>query len=90
MQTAMAQVRLVRIDVDAFEEDLTTLKIPHEKLPGFFLLALDLHPRDGIEADEWATDKVTNVAPILHAFVREKYVERRRVWRPVQENHLRL
>lgn len=90
MQTALERARLVRLDVDAFEEDLTALKIPHEKLPGFFLLAPDLRPRDGIDVDEWLVDKVTNVAPILHAFVREKYVDRRRMWVRVKEDHLRL
>lgn len=90
MQTALAHVRLVRIDADAFEEDLAALKIPHENLPGFFLLAPDLFPRDGIDATEWGPDEVTNAAPIIHAFVREKYAKRRRMWQRVPDNRLRL
>jgi hypothetical protein len=90
MQTALAHVRLVRIDVDVFEEDLSSLKIPHENLPGFFLLAPDLYPRDGIDGGEWGADLVMNVAPVVGAFVNGKYVTRRRVWQSVSENRLRL
>jgi len=90
MQTALAHVRLVRVDVDAFEEDLSNLKFPHERLPGFFLLAPDLFPRDGIDVEEWASDSVATVAPVLGSFVRGKYGTRRRTWQPVAENRLRL
>lgn len=90
MQTALAHVRLVRVDVDAFEEDLSNLKIPHEHLPGFFLLAPDLYPRDGIDEEEWVSDAVTNVAQVLGSFVRGKYATRRRPWQSVAENRLRL
>lgn len=90
MQTALAHVRLVRIDVDVFEEDLSNLKIPHENLPGFFLLAPDLYPRDGIDGGEWGSDLVMNVAPVVDAFVHGKYVTRRRTWQSVSENRLRL
>lgn len=90
MQTALAHVRLVRVDVDVFEEDLSNLKFPHERLPGFFLLAPDLYPRDGIDEEEWGSDAVTNVAPVLGSFVRGKYAMRRRPWQSVAENRLRL
>jgi len=91
MQTALAHVRLVRIDADVFEEDLSNMKIPHENLPGFFLLAPDLYPRDGIDSSEWATtDSTTNVSSVLAAFVRGKYATRRRAVPPVAENRLRL
>ena len=90
MQTALAHVRLVRIDADVFEEDLSNMKIPHDNLPGFFLLAPDLFPRDGIDGGEWTTDSTTNVSSVLSAFVRGKYAARRRAWQPVAENRLRL
>ncbi len=90
MQTALAHVRLVRIDVDVFDEDLSSLKIPHEKLPGFFLLAPDLYPRDGIDCSEWGPDLVMNVAPVVGAFVNGKYMTRRHVWQSTSENRLRL
>lgn len=90
MQAALGHVRLVRIDADAFDEDLSNLKIPRDNLPGFFLLAPDLYPRDGIDNGEWGPDSAMNVAPVLNAFVRGKYATRRRAWQPVSENRLRL
>ncbi len=83
MQTALAAVRLVRVDGDLFHEDLDALRIPHERIPGFFLLAPDLTPRDGIDGGEWDDDIAANMAPVLGAFVRGRYAERRTRWRPV-------
>ena len=83
MQTALAHVRLVRVDLYVFHEDLDTLKIPHERFPGFFLLALDLLPRDGIDGGEWGDDVAPNIAPVLGAFVRGKYAQRKEAWKPV-------
>jgi hypothetical protein len=34
LQTALTRVRLVRVDVEIFAEDLDALKIPHRRLPG--------------------------------------------------------
>jgi hypothetical protein len=90
MQTALANVRLVRVDIDAFEEDLTSLKMPHKRFPGFFLLALDLFPRDAIDGGEWDEDVAENIAPVLGAFVRGKYHARRKEWEPVPESGMRL
>jgi hypothetical protein len=90
MQTALSRVRIVRIDVDVFDEDLTGLKIPGERVPGFYLLAPDLFPRDGIDDGEWDADVAANIAPVLGAFVRGKYEVRRQTWRPVLDNGMRL
>ena len=90
MQVALSRVRLVRIDVEVFDEELPNLKIPNDKLPGFFLLAPDLYPRDGIDAGEWVSDVASNMAPVLGAFVRGKYTTRKRSWQPVSENRIRL
>jgi hypothetical protein len=83
MQTALARVRIVRVDVDVFHEDLDALHIPYEAIPGFFLPALDFTPRDGIDGGEWGEDIAPNIAPVLGAFVRGKYTDRHRGWRPV-------
>jgi hypothetical protein len=90
MQTALARVRLVRVDVETFREDLDALRIPSERLPGFFLLAIDLSPRDGIDGGEWNADVAPNMAPVLGAFVRGKYAERRERWRPVPGSGMAL
>jgi hypothetical protein len=90
MQTALARVRLVRVDIEVFHEDLEGLRIPHDKVPGFFLLALDLTPRDGINGGEWDDDVAGNIAPVLGAFVREKYTKRRETWTPLPGNGMSL
>jgi hypothetical protein len=90
MQTALARVRLVRVDTEVFHEDLEGLRIPHDKVPGFFLLALDLTPRDGINGGEWDDDIAANIAPVLGAFVREKYAKRRESWTPLPGNGMTL
>jgi hypothetical protein len=90
MQAALARVRLARVDVDVFREDLDVLKIPHARIPGFFLLAPDLAPRDGIDGGEWDDDIPQNIAPVLGAFVRGKHTTRRREWQPLPGSGIRL
>lgn len=80
MQTALADVRLVRVDIDVFQKDLDTLKMPRRVYPSFFLLAPDLWVRDGIDGGEWDDDIAVNIAPVLGAFVRGTYNKRRSPW----------
>lgn len=81
LQAALAKVRLVRVDVEVFPDDLDELKIPHAAIPGFFLLSPDLTPRDGVDGGEWDDDIAANIAPVLGPFLRGKYASRRRPWR---------
>jgi len=90
MQSALSAVRLVRVDSELFHEDLVALRIPHDRLPGFFLLSPDLTPRDGIDGGEWDDDIPANVAPVLGAFVRGKLTDRRARWRPVPASGVSL
>ncbi len=90
MQTALSRTRLVRVDIDAFEEDLTGLKMPHERVPSFFLLAPDLFPRDAIDGGEWDEDVPANIAPVLGAFVRGKFEARRQSFEPIPNNGIKL
>lgn len=82
LQSALVKVRLVRVDIDVFHEDLDLLKIPRERYPGFFLLAPDLSIRDGIDGGEWDDDIPVNIAPVLGPFVRGELSRRRSPWRP--------
>jgi hypothetical protein len=82
LQTALENVRLVRTDVIIFMEELEELGIPTNRFPGFFLLGPDLVPRDGIDGDEWDDDVPRNIAPVLGAFVRGSYKQRRQTWKP--------
>jgi hypothetical protein len=90
MQTALAGVRLVRVDGILFHEDLDALRVPHDDIPGFFLLAPDLTPRDGIDGGEWGDDIAPNIAPVLGAFVRGKYAVRRSPWTPLPPSGVSL
>ena len=90
LQTALAKIRLVRVDIEVFREDLDALRIPHSRFPGFFLLAPDLTPRDGIDGGEWDDDIPRNIAPVLGAFVRGRYATRRKDWQPLPGSGIRL
>ncbi len=90
MQAALTKVRLVRVDVGVFRDDLDTLRIPRQGIPGFFLLSPDLRPRDGIDGGEWDDDIPANIAPVLSAFVRGKHKIRRTEWEEQPGSGMRL
>jgi hypothetical protein len=90
MQAALDKVRLVRVDIGVFHDDLEGLRIPHDGIPGFFLLSPDLRPRDGIDGGEWDDDIPANMAPVLSAFVRGKYKARRSEWEEQPGSGMRL
>lgn len=90
LQSALVKVRLVRVDVDVFHEDLDLLKIPRERFPGFYLLAPDLSIRDGIDGGEWDDDIPANIAPILGPFVRGELARRRSPWHPLPGSGIAL
>jgi hypothetical protein len=90
MQTALANVRLVRVDLDVFKDDLDALKMPRERYPAFFLLSVDLTPKDGIDGGEWDEDVASNIAPVIGAFLRGKYATRRQAWRPLPGSGVQL
>jgi hypothetical protein len=90
VQTGLRGARLVRVDIDVFREDLDELKIPYHAIPGFFLLSLDLTPRDGINGGEWDEDIPRNIAPVLGAFIRGQYTTRREPWKPLPRSGMRL
>lgn len=80
MQEALAGVRLLRIDLHVFREELAELKMATDLYPGFFLLGPDMRPRDGIHGGEWDEDVARNIAPVLSAFVKGEYTTRRQDW----------
>ena len=80
MQEALASVRLVRIDLKVFREELAELSMPTNIYPAFLLLDAEMRPLDGIHGGEWDADIAKNIAPILDAFVHGKYETRRHDW----------
>jgi hypothetical protein len=83
MQRALADVRVVRVDLDVFKEELRRLRLPTNLYPAFFMLGDDLRPIDAIHGGEWDDDVAENMAPVLGAFVRGELRERRHFdWSP--------
>ena len=77
LQRALDHIRLVRVDILVFAEDLDGLRIAHDGVPGFFLLDADLRVTDAITGGEWDDDIAVNIAPVLSSFVRGTYTRRR-------------
>ncbi len=77
MQRALADVTLVRVDADAFEEDLATMRIDTRTVPWFYKLDARGRPVDAVSADEWDDNVPENMAPVLGPFVRGKLGDRR-------------
>jgi hypothetical protein len=83
MQQALRDVRLVRVDLDVFGEELGKLRMPTRLYPGFFLLGEDILPIDAVHGGEWDDDIAENIAPVLGSFVRGEYKKRRHPeWSP--------
>jgi hypothetical protein len=84
MQEALGKVRLVRVDIPTFFEDLDDLDMFSDRYPGYFLMGADARPHDGIDGGEWGEDIAENIAPVLGPFVRGKLTRRRTTWSPPQ------
>ena len=68
MHRALANVTLVRVDVDAFENELRAMRIETDTVPWFYKLDAATRPLDAISADEWDENVPENMAPILSSF----------------------
>jgi hypothetical protein len=81
MQHALEGIRLVRVDIDVFHDDLRSLDMFPSPYPGYFLFGPDLAIRDAIDGGEWGPDVAENIAPILGPFVRGEYENRKTRYR---------
>lgn len=70
MQLALADVTLVRVDIETFERDLRAMRVETRSAPWFYKLDGAARPTDGISAAEWDENVPENMAPILGPFVR--------------------
>jgi hypothetical protein len=83
LQQGLRNVRLVRVDLRVFKEELAALKLQTNVYPVFALLAADLSLRDAIHGGEWDEDIAANIGPVLRDFVRGQYNKRRHPdWTP--------
>ncbi len=81
LQKALEGVRLLRVDVREFAPELDRLGLPLDRIPGFALLGPDLRVLDYVDGGEWDADIPKNIAPVLGAFVRGTYSQRRHEFR---------
>lgn len=81
LQKALANVRLLRVNVSDFQTELRFLRVPVRKIPGFALMGDDNRPVDYVHGGEWDDDVAANIAPVLGDFVRRAYEKRRDPWR---------
>jgi hypothetical protein len=81
VQQALADTRLLRIDVGEFRSELAGLRMNEPTVPWFYLLDSRGQPLDAISADEWDDNDAENIAPVLGAFVHGKLQPRRTSWR---------
>ena len=77
MQTALANVELVRVDIDEFKSELALQKMYEKSVPWFYKIDSTARPTDAISADEWDENIAENMAPILKAFADGTLTKRR-------------
>jgi hypothetical protein len=83
MQEALQGVRLVRVDLEVFKDELKRMHMPTSLYPAFFLLSDDLRPYDAVHGGEWDEDVAKNIAPVLGSFIRGELRRRRHPeWAP--------
>lgn len=70
MQRALANVTLVRVDIDVFEKELATMRVDTESVPWFYKLDGAARPTEALSADEWDANSAENMAPVLGEFAR--------------------
>jgi hypothetical protein len=70
MHGALANVTLIRVDIDAFEGELKAMHVDTASAPWFYKLDGNARPTDAISADEWDENVPENMAPVLGDFTR--------------------
>ncbi len=68
MQKALANVTLIRVDIDQFEAELKAMRVDTESVPWFYKLDAQARPIDAISAGEWEENIPENMAPVLSDF----------------------
>lgn len=80
LQSLLANVRIVHVDIDEYDIMSSALGLNEPDLPWFYLLDTRGDARDGISADEWDDNDAANVAPVLDAFLHGRLRARRKPW----------
>ncbi|HEY2369298.1 MAG TPA: DUF4190 domain-containing protein [Polyangiaceae bacterium] len=76
LQKVLWNVRVVRVDIDAFGTELAALGLDKPVQPWFFKMDDTLKVTDSISADEWDDNGAWNITPVLKAFMAGTYKKR--------------
>jgi hypothetical protein len=68
LQRALTGATVVRVDVEAFEEELRSSGMWQDTVPWFYRLDSNMRPTDAISADEWDENTAENIAKVLGPF----------------------
>jgi hypothetical protein len=77
MQRALANVTLVRVDLEVFTPELRAMRVDVTSAPWFYKLDGAARPTDAISAGEWDENVPENMAPVLERFVQGTLGRRR-------------
>jgi hypothetical protein len=69
MQKALANVTLVRVDVEEYDRELAHLHIETRMAPSFYKLDPKGMPTEAISADAWGANVPEKMAPVLGTFM---------------------
>jgi hypothetical protein len=76
LRDQLGKIRMIRLDLDEFEEDLRHFHLPVDRVPGFALVNRAGKIVDYIDAGEWKTNNPAEFVPILRAFLRGNFRQR--------------
>jgi len=76
LQKALSNVRVVRVDVDAFPTELAALGLDKPVQPWFYKFDDSMKVVDSISADEWDDNDAWSMMPVLKSFMAGTYKKR--------------
>ena len=76
LQLALANVRVIRVDVDGFSSELAALGLDKPVQPWFYRMDDTLKILDSISADEWDDNDAWNITPVMKSFMAGTYKKR--------------
>ena len=76
----LGRIRLIRLDLDEFEQEVRRLHLPIDRVPGFVLVDATGSVVDFLDGGEWGANDPAEFAPIISAFVNGRLAQRRYLW----------
>ena len=73
----LGKIRILRLDLDEFEQEIRGMHLPIDRVPGFILVDGSGRISDFLDAGEWNTNDPAEFAPILVQFVSGNLHQRR-------------